>query len=95
MNRLIGCMIGGAVHEPFGGSATTAHVISTDLSQIYVAASWAGTVELAIVAAVGLGLWLRERKFRPSASDLRAADQDFVKASKPGAVAGLIAEGDR
>jgi len=55
MNRLIGCMIGGAVHEPFGGSATTAHVISTDLSQIYVAASWAGTVELAIVAAVGLG----------------------------------------
>jgi hypothetical protein len=39
------------------------HIISTDLSQIYVAASWVGTVELAIVAAVGLVLWLRQRKF--------------------------------
>jgi len=38
-------------------------MISTDLSQIYVAASWIGTVELAIVAAVGLGLWLRGHKF--------------------------------
>ena len=66
MNRLIGCVIGGAVHQPFGGNATTAHIISTDLSQIYVAASWAGAVELAIVAAVGLGLWLRERKFAPA-----------------------------
>lgn len=63
MNRLIGCMIGGAVHQPFEGNATTAHTISTDLSQIYAAASLAGTVELAIVAAIGLGLWLRERKF--------------------------------
>ena len=62
MNRLIACMIGGAVHQPFEGNAN-AHIISTDLSQIYVAASWVGTVELAIVAAVGLGLWLRERKF--------------------------------
>ena len=62
MNRLIGCMIGGGIHQPFGGNATTAHIISTDLSQIYVAASWAGTVELAIVAVVGLALWLRERK---------------------------------
>jgi hypothetical protein len=44
-----------------GGNATTAHIISTDLSQIYVAASWMGTVELAIVAAVGL--WLRAHKF--------------------------------
>jgi hypothetical protein len=66
MNRLIGCMIGGAVHQPFGGNATTTHIISTDLSQIYVAASWAGTVELAIVAAVGLALCLRERKVRPA-----------------------------
>src|SRR5215467_7349534 len=30
----------------------------------------------------------------PSASDLHAPDQDFVKASKPGAVTGLMAEGD-
>ena len=63
MNRLIGCMIGGAVHQPFGGSATTAHIISTDLSQIYVAASWVGTVELAIVAGVSFVLWRRLRKF--------------------------------
>ena len=63
MHQLIACMIGGAVHQPFEGNAINAHNISTDLSQIYVAASWAGTVELAIVAAVGLGLWLRERKF--------------------------------
>ena len=63
MNRVIACMIGGAVHQPFGGNETTAHIISTDLSQIYVAASWVGTVELAIVAAVGLVLWLRQRKF--------------------------------
>ena len=38
------------------------------------AASWMGTVELAIVAAVGLGLWLRALS-SPSASDLRAVDQ--------------------
>ena len=63
MDRLIGCLIGGAVHQPFEGNATTAHIISTDLSQIYVAASWVGTMELAIVAAVGLVLWLRQRKF--------------------------------
>ena len=63
MNRLTSCMIGGAVHQTFGGNATTAHIISTDLSQIYVAASWMGTVEHAIVAAVGLGLWLRAHKF--------------------------------
>ena len=63
MHQLIACMIGGAVHEPFEGNATTAHIISTDLSQIYVAASWVGTVELAIVAAVGLVLSLRQRKF--------------------------------
>jgi len=59
MYRLIACMIAGAVHHPFGGSA---HIISTDLSQIYVAASWVGTAEFAIVAAACLGLWLRERK---------------------------------
>jgi predicted NBD/HSP70 family sugar kinase len=29
------------------------------------AASWMGTVELAIVVAVGLGLWLRAHKFAP------------------------------
>ena len=52
MNRLIACMIGGAVHQTFEGKATTAHVVSTDLSQIYDAASWVGTVELAIVAAL-------------------------------------------
>ena len=63
MDRLIGCLIGGAVHQPFEGNVTTAHIISTDLSQIYDAASWVGTAELAIVAAVGLGLWLREHKF--------------------------------
>ena len=63
MNRLIACLIGGAVHQPFGGNETSTHIISTDLSQIYVAASWVGTVELAIVAAVGLVLWLRQRKF--------------------------------
>ena len=63
MHQLIACLMGGAVPQPFGGNATTAHIISTDLSQIYVAATWVGTVELAIVAAVGLGLWLRERKF--------------------------------
>lgn len=63
MNQLIACMIGGTVHPTFGGSATTAHIISTDLSQIYDAASWVGTAELAMVAAVGLGLWLREHKF--------------------------------
>ena len=63
MNRLIACMIGGAAHQTFGGNATTAHIVSTDLSQIYVAASWVGTVELAIIAAVGLGLWLRQRQF--------------------------------
>ena len=60
MHQLIECMIGGVVHQPY---ATTSHIISTDLSQIYVAASWVGTVELAIVAAVGLGLCLRQRKF--------------------------------
>ena len=64
MHQLIACVTGGLV--PFGGNATTAHIISADLSQIYVAASWVGTVELAIVAAVGLGLWLRERKFAPA-----------------------------
>ena len=63
MNRLMACMIGGAVHQPFGGNDATDHIISTDLSQIYVAASWVGTVELAIVAAVGLVLCLRQRKF--------------------------------
>ena len=62
MNRLIACLIGGAVHQPFGENAISAHIISTDLSQIYVAASWVGTAELVIVAAVGLGLWLRQRK---------------------------------
>ena len=60
MYRLIACMIGSAVHEPFGENA---HIISIDLSQIYVAALWVGTVELAIVAAIGLGLWLWEHKF--------------------------------
>jgi hypothetical protein len=59
MNRLIACMIGGAIQPPFGGNA---HIMSTDLSQIYVAASWVGTVELAIVAAVGLGLGFWQRK---------------------------------
>ena len=63
MNRLIACMIGSAAHQSFGGDATIAHSVSTDLSQIYVAASWVGTVQLAIVAAVGLGLWLRQHKF--------------------------------
>jgi len=62
MNRLIACVIGGAPHQPFGGDAINTHIISTDLSQIFVAASWLGTVELAIVAAVGLGLWFCERK---------------------------------
>jgi len=52
-------MIGGAIQPPFGGNA---HIMSTDLSQIYVAASWVGTVELAIVAAVGLGLGFWQRK---------------------------------
>jgi hypothetical protein len=61
MNRVIACIIGGAVHQPSGGNSTTAHIISTD--QIYVAATWLGTVELAIVAALGLGLWFWERKF--------------------------------
>jgi hypothetical protein len=83
MNRLIACMIGGTVYQTFGGNATTADIIPTDLSQIYDAASWVGTVELAIVAAVGLGLWLREHKFAQRIN-LRAADQDSVKASKPG-----------
>jgi len=59
MNRLIACMIGGAIQPPFGGNA---HIMSTDLSQIYVAASWVGTVELAIVAAVGLGLGFWQRR---------------------------------
>jgi hypothetical protein len=36
-------------------------------------------VELAIVAAVGLGLWLRGHKVRPAHVKLRAGDQDFVK----------------
>ena len=63
MNRLITCLIGGTVHPTFGGNATTVHIISTDLSQIYDAASSVGTAELAIGAAVGLGLWLREHKF--------------------------------
>jgi hypothetical protein len=31
MNRLIACMLGGAVHQTFGGNATTAHIIPTDL----------------------------------------------------------------
>lgn len=33
MHQLIACLMGGAVHQPFGGNATTAHIISTDLSQ--------------------------------------------------------------
>src|SRR5262249_12659344 len=94
MNRLIGCLIGGAVHQPFEGNATTAHIISTDLSQIYAAASWAGTVELAIVAAVGLGLWLGERKFAERGWSPRSGSR-FRESSKPGAVTGLMAEGDR
>jgi hypothetical protein len=56
-------MIGGAVHQTFGGNATTAHIIFDRLSQIYVAAPWMGTLELVIVAAVGLGFWLRGHKF--------------------------------
>ena len=63
MHQLIACVIGGLVHQPFEADATTAHVISTDLSQIYVAASWVGTVELAIVAGVSFVLWRRLRKF--------------------------------
>ena len=63
MNRFIAGMIGGCVHQPYEGKAMTAHITSTDLSQIYVAATWVGTVELAIVAAVGFGLWFWERKF--------------------------------
>ena len=66
MYRLIACMIGGAVHQAFDGNPMNAHIISTDLSQIDVAASWVGTVEFAIVAAVGLGLWLWRRKFTQS-----------------------------
>jgi len=62
MNRLIACVIGGAVHQPFGENAINTHMISTDLSQIFVAASWMGAVELAIVAVVGLCLWFWERK---------------------------------
>ena len=64
MNRLIACVIGGAAHQPFGGNETTTHIISTDLSQIFVAASWMGTVELAVIAVVGLCLWFWERKGR-------------------------------
>jgi hypothetical protein len=95
MNRLIGCLIGGAVHQPFEGNVTTAHIISTDLSQIYVAAPlgqgrWNLPSSPPSVSASGFG-----SASSPSASDLRAADQDFVKASKPGAVTGLMAEGDR
>ena len=60
MHQIIACVTGGLV--PFGGNATTAHIISADLSQIYVAASWVGTVELAIVAVVGLCLWFWGRK---------------------------------
>jgi hypothetical protein len=71
MNRLIAFVIGSAAHQSFGGNATTAHGVSTDLSQIYVAASWMGTVELAIIAAVGLGLWLRERKFAQRAQRIK------------------------
>ncbi len=71
MNRLIACMIGGAVHQTFGENATTAHITSTDLSQIYVAASWIGTVELAIVGGVGLGLWLWVRGCRRPSPSLR------------------------
>jgi len=56
MHRRVACVIGGSVHQPVGGHSMTAHSISTELSQIYVAASWVGTVELVIVAAVGLGL---------------------------------------
>ena len=62
MKRLIACVIGGAVHQPFGENAISAHIISADLSQIFVAASWMGTVELAIVAVAGLCLWFWERK---------------------------------
>jgi len=59
MYRFIACLIGGALQHPFGGNA---HIMSTDLSQIYVTASWVGTAEIAIVAAVGLGLWFWQRK---------------------------------
>ena len=62
MKRLIACVIGGAVHQPLGENAINTHIISTDLSQIFVAASWMGTVELAIVAVAGLCLWFWERK---------------------------------
>jgi hypothetical protein len=74
MNRLIACMIGGAVHQTFGGNATTAHIISTDLSQIYVAplgwALWNLPSSPPSVSASGFG-----GTSSPSASDLRAADQ--------------------
>jgi len=61
MHRLIACVIGGWLRQPFGGHPMTAHSLSTDLSQIYVAAFWVGTVELVIVATIGLGLWLWAR----------------------------------
>lgn len=64
MNRLIACVIGGAVHQPFGENAINPHITWTDLSEIFVAASWMGTVELAVIAVVGLCLWFWERKGR-------------------------------
>ena len=64
MNRLIACMIGGAVHQTFGGNATTAYIISTGW------ALWNLPSSPPSVSASGFG-----RTSSPSASDLRAADQ--------------------
>src|SRR5215831_6361143 len=81
MNRFIAGLIGGCVHQPYEGKAMTAHITSTDLSQIYVAATWVGTVELAIVAAVGFGLWFWERKFAQRIRSPPARSQNLEEIS--------------
>jgi hypothetical protein len=47
---------------PYRGNATTAHIIRQTCLRSMLPPLM-GTVELAIVAAVDLGLWLRAHKF--------------------------------
>jgi hypothetical protein len=95
MNRLIACMIGGAVHQTFGGNATTAHIISTDLSQIYVAATWVGNRGTCHRSRRRSRPLASGAQSSPSAREAPRRGSRVRETSQPGAVAGFMAEGGR
>src|SRR6516225_235532 len=76
VNRLIGCLIGGAVHQPFEGNATTAQPEAEtdggDDGKFHRACPRGGNIDLRQVCRDDFG-----SASSPSASDLLAADQDF------------------